>query len=36
MLKDKIEKKINFKEGLKKDQSQPMLTFKTCNSSHEH
>jgi len=30
-----LEKKINFKKDLKKDQSQPVLTFKTCESDQE-
>jgi hypothetical protein len=28
-------KKLRFNKELKKDQSQPMLIFKTCDPSHE-
>jgi hypothetical protein len=31
MLNDEIKKKINFKKGQKKNHSQLMLTFETCD-----
>jgi hypothetical protein len=34
MLKDKIEKKINFKKEPKKHQSQSMLTLETCDHNY--
>jgi hypothetical protein len=35
MLKDEIEKKINFKNIIKKDENQLVLTFETYDQSHE-
>jgi len=34
MLKDEMEKKSILENDLKKDQSQPMLTFKTRDPGH--